>query len=137
MAAEVHQFTATIPAGTPKSSLAVVEMPLPLYEIESVDIEVPPGPSGLMGFYLALSGQQWIPWEAGEFLVWDDRFDSWMLNDQPTSSGWEVHGYNLDSYDHDVVVRFHLNVVGPPAFVAAPSITFLTTGLAAEVMATL
>lgn len=114
MAAEVHQFTAKIPANTPQSALAVVALPLNLYDIESIDLEVPPGPSGLMGFYLALSGQQWLPWEAGEFLVWDDRFDSWPLTDQPTSYGWEIHGYNLDGYDHFVVVRFHVNIVETP-----------------------
>lgn len=126
MAAEVHQFTATIPALTPKATPVVVKMPLNLFEIESIDLEVPPGPAGQMGFYLALSGQQWLPYEAGEFLVWDDRFDTWYLTEQPTSYGWEVHGYNTDTYDHSVVVRFHVNIVPTPSTTSAPPITFIT-----------
>jgi len=108
-------------------------MPLNLYEIESIDLEVPPGPSGLMGFYLALSGQQWIPWETGEFIVWDDYRDNWPLTDQPTSSGWEVHGYNLDEYDHSVVVRFHLNIVTSPLVLTPPALTFVMTSVPASV----
>ena len=127
MAAEIHGFTAVIPANTSKTALAVVKLPLGLYDIESIDLEVPPGPSGLMGFYLALSGQQWIPWESGEFLVWDDREKSWPLNNQPTSYGWEVHGYNLDTYDHDVIVRFHVNIVtASPAIPNPPTLTIIT-----------
>ena len=63
MATQVRQFTATIPAGTLKTALVTVALDLDYVEIESVDLEVPPGPSGLMGFYLARSGQQWIPYE--------------------------------------------------------------------------
>lgn len=131
MAIEVHQFTANIPANTPKTALAVVDLPLNLFDIESIDLEVPPGPAGLMGFYLALSDQQWIPWEMGEFLIWDDYRANWPLQNQPTSSGWQVHGYNEDDYDHVVVVRFHVQLVGPvpappiPTLVFAPSV--LTT----------
>ena len=128
MAAEVHQFTATIPANTAKSSLYTYDISLSDFEIESIDLEVPPGPAGLMGFYLARSGQQWIPYESGEYLVWDDRFDSWHLTDQPTGSGWQIVGYNLDDYDHSVVVRFHINTLTVPAASQPPAITFVTSG---------
>ena len=137
MAAEIHGFTAVIPANTPKSALAVIDLPLNNFEIESIDVEVPPGPAGLMGFYLAISGQQWIPWEMGEFLIWDDREKSWPLNDQPTSEGWEVHGYNLDAYDHEVVVRFHVNVPPSPLVTTGPSVTFITTNVTTPSLVTL
>jgi len=125
VATQVRQFTATIPANTLKTALVTVPLSLDYVDIESIDLEVPPGPSGLMGFYLARSGQQWIPYESGEFLVWDDRFDSWYLTDQPTGSGWEVVGYNLDVFDHDVVVRFHTNPVTSPVSVTPPQLTFV------------
>lgn len=127
MASEFHQFTATIPANTPKSSLVTVPLSLDYVDIESIDLEVPPGPGGLMGFYVARSGQQWIPYEAGEFLVWDDRFDSWYTTDQPTASGWEIVGYNTDVYDHDVVIRFHTNKVQAATSAPAPVLTFVSS----------
>ena len=124
----VRQFTATIPAGTLKTSPVTIPIALDYVDIESVDLEVPPGPSGLMGFYLARSGQQVIPYESGEWLIWDDRFDSWYLTDQPTGSGWQVVGYNLDVYDHDVVVRFHTNPVVAQSASSLPSLNFATSG---------
>lgn len=127
MATQVRQFTATIPANTAKTALYTSPIALDYVDIESIDLEVPPGPAGLMGFYLARSGQQWIPYESGEFLVWDDRFDSWYLTDQPTASGWEIVGYNLDVYDHDVVVRFHTNPITPPSAGSAPALTFISS----------
>ena len=128
MAQEVHQFTATIPANTPTTALFTSTIPIQGYEIESIDLEVPPGPAGLMGFYLARSGQQWLPFEAGEFLVWDDRFDSWYLSDQPSGVGWEIVGYNLDTYDHSVVARFHVNSPSVSISSSAPALTILQGG---------
>jgi len=136
MAQEVHQYTATIPANTPKAALYTSQIALQGYEIESVDIEVPPGPSGMMGFYLARSGQQWLPFEAGEFLTWDDRYDSWYLSDQPSGVGWEVVGYNTDRYDHSVTVRFHVNSPGSNAAPAPSALSIITTNVT-PVMATL
>jgi len=129
MAAEIHQFTRTIPANTPTTALVTIPLGLSNYEIESVDLEVPPGPMGTMGFYVSRSGQQWIPYEAGEFIVWDDRFDNWPLTAQPTGQGWEITGYNLDIYDHDVVMRFHVNPLTVVAATAPPSVTIVTTPL--------
>ena len=128
MAAEVHQFTKTIPAYTAKAAPVTVPLAIEYFAIESIDLEVPPGPSGLMGFYIARNGQQWIPYESGEWIVWDDRFDSWLLTDQPTGDGWQVVGYNLDVYDHDVTVRFHVNTVA--AIVSSPPSvpTFVSSG---------
>lgn len=136
MAVEVHQFTATIPANTAKATPHVVPIALDYFDIESVDLEVPPGPSGLMGFYLARSGQQWIPYEAGEYLVWDDRFDSWYLTDQPTSGGWQIVGYNLDDYDHDVVVRFHVNLVSAVLGATPPALSFVTSNVPTSTLVT-
>jgi len=129
MAAEIHQFTVTIPALTAMSSPVTIDLALDYFDIESVDLEVPPGPAGLMGFYLARSGQQWIPYEAGEFIVWDDRFDSWTLEDQPTSAGWEVVGYNTDVFDHVVVVRFHVNIIGAAPAPPPPVVNIISSPL--------
>lgn len=138
MATEVHQFSATIPAGTDISSPITVELGQANYEIESVDLEVPPGPSGLMGFYIALSDQQWIPWEMGEWIVWDDRTESWQTENQVVNGGWEVVGYNDGQYDHTVTVRFHTNPIavvtgdnddtGP----VVPTLTIISTPIAAD-----
>jgi len=119
MATEVHQFTATIPKNTPQTALSITNLVLDNRSVESIDLEVPAGPAGLMGFYLARSGTQVIPFEDGEYIVWDDRFKNWPMSDLPTSQGWQIVGYNLDlANDHDVVVRLHTN----PVIVRQPSV---------------
>lgn len=130
MALQVQQFVVTIPAGTPITAPAVIELPLDNWEIESLDLEVPPGPAGLMGFHVANNGVQWLPRGAGTWLVWDDRAASWNLTGQPNAGGWQVVGYNTGTYDHAVIARFHVN---PPAAAAdgapPPAVTIVTSDL--------
>lgn len=126
MAVELYQFSATIPANTPKSAPSVTDIDLDGWEITQIDLKVPPGPSYLMGFYLARSGQQWIPQGAGEYIVWDDHYQQYPLSSQPTGGGWQVVGYNLDTqFDHTVAVTFHVNpltIVAP----AGPTLTIVS-----------
>lgn len=115
MATTIYQLTATIPANTPTNALAIEQVAIPACNVDSIDLEVPPGPAGLMGFYLAISGQQIIPFETGQFIVWDDRYDSWALDDFPQTGAWSVVGYNLDGVNgHSVVVRFHTSPFSTP-----------------------
>lgn len=131
MALRVLEFAVTIPAGTAKSALEVTPLDLDNWEVEVLDLEVPPGPSGVMGFYVANNGVQWVPFTKGAFLVWDDVRASWPLQGQPNASGWQLVGYNEGQYDHTVTVRFH---VGQPKTAAAiptvPSFTFVGSGIA-------
>lgn len=127
MADEIDQFTCKIPAGTLKSAPVVIPMPMNLYEIDSIDVEVPTGPAGLMGFYLALSGEQWIPHKRGEWVVWDNQSKNWPLTNQPTSSGWSLVGYNTGKYDHNVTVRFHLLIVTTASVAPTSSITIISS----------
>lgn len=129
MAQRVLQYTATIPANTPIATPVTVGFNLDNWTIESIDLEVPPGPNGLMGFQVVNNGVPWIPNSTGEYIVWNNARDSWYFTDQPNASGWGVQGYNLDvAYPHAVTVRFHVNaIVVPTAAAAAPTVTFVTT----------
>lgn len=135
MAEIIHQFQAVIPANTPKSALFSVDIPLPSEIVQTIDLDVPPGPSGLMGFYLAVSGQQMIPFEVGEFLVWDDREKSWPVEKFPTSATWSIVGYNLGAFPHAVTVRFHdSSAVQTSPTVSIPSVTFVSSADATPVL---
>lgn len=126
MAERVLQYAATIPAGTAIDAPAEVSFPLDNWDIEAIDLEVPPGPAGAMGFYLANNSQPWIPRNAGEWLIWDDRQATIHPTGYPAASGWAIVGYNLGTYDHGVTVRFHVNPVEPPQPAATPLvITFV------------
>jgi hypothetical protein len=128
MAQAIHQFSATIPANTAKNALATVTLAVPVQTIIQLDIEVPPGPGGLMGFYLAISGQQIIPFEAGEFIVWDDREREWGIQGYPTTGAWSVVGYNLDvANSHTIGLRFHTNPLPTPVSASTPVVSITTT----------
>ena len=128
MALRVLQFAATIPAGTPKTAPVTTTFALDNWEVEAIGLEVPPGPGGLMGFYVANNGVPWIPQPAGSYLVWDNYRDKWPLEGQPNASGWQVVGYNTGVYAHTVTVRFHVKSTVPgEAPAPMPAIVFETT----------
>lgn len=127
MADEVHGFSCVIPANTPKTAPVTIAMPLGHYEVIQLDAQVLSGPAGLMGFYLALSGQQWLPWEVGTWFVWDNQKASWPLTNQPTAQGWQLVGYNTGQYPHTVQVQFHLVVPTDATPPPPPTLTIITT----------
>jgi hypothetical protein len=127
VALRVLQFAATIPAGTPKTSPVTTPLNLDGWTLVVLDLEVPPGPAGLMGFYVSNNGVQWIPQPPGTYLVWDNRLQSWPLNGQPNAGGWAIVGYNTGAYPHTVTARAHVNPATPAATPpVAPAITFVT-----------
>lgn len=111
MAYRILPFAVTIPAGTPATAPATIDLDLDNWQTEALDLEVPPGPAGLMGFQVFNNGVAWVPYGGGEWLVWDDVKERYQLTDQPNVSGWQVVGYNTGTYDHAVILRFHVNPV--------------------------
>ena len=115
MAQRVLPFVCAIPAGTPVADPVTIPIDLDGWELLQLDLEVPPGASGLMGFQVYNNGVAWIPYGSGEWFVWDNVRESYPLQDQPNASGWAIVGYNLGSWPHTVTVRAHVNVLPPPA----------------------
>lgn len=107
-AQQIQTFEVTIPAGTPQSTIYVADMAMPPRTVVEIDIRVPPGPRGTMGFAIWASGLTVIPEQYGQFIVTDDEEINWPLQDQLDSGGWQLAGYNLGDYDHTLYVRFQL-----------------------------
>lgn len=139
MAERVLQFTVLIPTPTNISSPLTVPLPLDGWEIEAITLEVPPGPAGDLGFVLANNGVPWIPRSPGEWIVWDDRVQTFAATDYPTGAGWQVIGYNVGAYDHTVVARFHVNPTPAPAASAVSPVvlTFIERDIPAHSPVTL
>lgn len=138
MARQVLQSTATIPAGTPINAPVTVDLGFTEFDIERIDLEVPPGPSGCMGFVLANNGVPWIPQQGFDWIIWDDHSEGFNTTDYPTGAGWEVIGYNVGQYDHNVIVRFHVNPVEQPAPGITPYVlTFIERGVPPREIVTL
>lgn len=122
MAERVLQATVTLPTQVSHSNDVTVALPIGDWDIEAIDLEVPPGPAGVMGFYLANNGVPWIPRTSGEYIVWDDHSERFHATNYPTGGGWQVVGHNNGDNDHVVVVRFHVNAIPSPAALPAPYI---------------
>lgn len=122
MAREVRRYSVTIPAGTPASAPYVADLVMPARVVRQIMWRVPPGPRGLMGFQIASSGVQVIPWNTGEWIVADDESDIMPLDGQITSGAWQAIGYNTGRYGHAVYLRFLLDPPDRVGSVVVPSI---------------
>jgi len=138
-AAEVRSFQVTIPAGTPLADPVTQEIWFPAREVLGVHWKVPPGPAGLMGWRLTMSGGNAVIPTGGGWIVTDNDSATWSLQGQPDSGYWELTGYNTGIYNHTVYLDFLLDLVGAqqttPALIAN-DILSLTTPVTTPAIAT-
>lgn len=108
MSVEVRSFAPTVPAGTAQSAGWSADLSFPPRIVEGVDIRVPPGPRGNVGFYIGSAGTPIIPTNTGEWIITDDEKISFDLEDQITSGAWTFYAYNNGALPHTIYVRFRL-----------------------------
>lgn len=114
-AAEVRAFAVPIPARTPVSAPVTIDVFFPPRIVTAVRWRVPPGPSGLMGWRLTMSGGVAVVPTGGGWIIADNESGTWPLTGQPDSGAWEVTGYNTDIYVHTVYLEFLLDLITAPA----------------------
>lgn len=115
MADRIEAPTITVPAGTTQAAPQVTPIPLRDSIVERIQVIVPPGPSGLVGFAFLHSGQQVIPFTGGQWIVVDDQTLDWPVSNFPTGDKWSVQAYNLDVHSHTLYCFFHLRELPLPA----------------------
>lgn len=106
MATTVASFICTIPAGTSPFGLHNIDLNLGTNEVQQIHWRVPPGPRGLMGWYLAMSGVQVLPNTSGTLVIADGQEGDWSLDALPDSGMWQFKGYNTGTFDHAVYLDF-------------------------------
>lgn len=110
MSVEVYEFAITIPAGTVKSAGFNSAMGMPTRVVDKIDVRVPPGPRGEMGFGIGASNTIVLPQGGATYFVMDDQYREFVLDNAITSGAWVFFGYNTGSYDHTVYVTFHVSL---------------------------
>lgn len=115
MSDRIEVFDIAIPAGTLITSPQSTEMSFQDGRIDRLEIRVPPGPSGLVGFRIAHSGQAIIPRSGTTWIVTDNVELDWDLDNYPTGGSWAFVAYNRDVYEHTIQVRMHITELGQPA----------------------
>jgi hypothetical protein len=107
---ELRAFSATIPAGTLQSAPGLFDMSFPTRVVDEIQVFVPSGPNGTVGFAFANAGTKVIPYNQGGFIVANNEVIPIVLTHQVTSGSWQLVGYNNGAFDHTIFVRFYLSL---------------------------
>ena len=134
MAQEIRVFAVSVPAGTLASAPQVTQVTMPARLVRELEILVPPGPRGEVGFTVGAAGVQVLPNQAGTWMVTDNETINWPLENQIESGGWEVRAYNTGNYPHTLTFRFLVDV--PQLHVSSSSQPIDTSGLSDQGSAT-
>lgn len=122
MAVEIRRFAFTIPAGTTQAAPITQDLAMPARAISQINVRVPPGPNGYMGFAVSMAGQAIIPANANSWVVTSDERIPWPLTNYPDSGAWQVKGYNTGTFPHTVYLEFLCDIPGKGAAAAAPNL---------------
>jgi hypothetical protein len=74
--------------------------------VDAVEIVVPDGPSGLVGFQIRHSKQVIIPYDGFTFITTNDEVIHWPLETFPVAQKWDVVIYNTDQFPHTLSFRW-------------------------------
>lgn len=115
MADRLEWFSVTVMAGTTKASPHNTKLIFPQGEVTEIDVKVPPGPAGNVGFFISAGGTQYVPRTRNSFIIPDDDYFTWPLINAINSGSWSITAFNTDIYDHLIQVGFQVNelVFGP------------------------
>lgn len=115
MSLQVQHFPVTIPTGVAIATPQVTQLQLGVFQVDWVEVEVPAGVNGVVGFYVASSGQQVVPFRKGSAPIWvrtTDTIKHWDLVEAPTSGDWQLVAYNIGGYPHLLQVTFGVELTG-------------------------
>lgn len=134
MAAEVRRFLVTIPASTPKSANFTADLSFPARVVTEIEIRVPPGPRGEVGFAIGAAGVAVIPIERGAYIVTDDEQIRWPLEGLWDSGSFTFFGYNTGRFPHGIEVRFLVDVIQRSVTDSQPQTTAALSSTGATVI---
>lgn len=111
MADEFRTFAVTIPAGTAQGSPQITALAIPIDRLASrIQIVVPGGCNGQVGFAFANAHQQVIPYGAGQWIITDRELIDWAIGDVLNDADWSIIAYNTGSFAHTLQIRFLLEL---------------------------
>jgi hypothetical protein len=112
MAERIEIKSITTPIGTLAAAPLVTALNWRQGYPVRIEIRFPPGPSGLVGFQLAHSGEVIIPKDKTEFLITDNEIVIWPLDNFPYNAVYTARTFNTDVYSHTIQLRMAFNEVG-------------------------
>jgi hypothetical protein len=104
-----------VPAFTDIAAPLVTALPFDEGEVLSIEIVIPDGCAGLVGFAFRQSQQQVIPFGDGTWIIGNDEVIRWPTEGYPTGAKWAMVAYNTDLFPHILQTRFLMNETSMPA----------------------
>lgn len=111
MADRIEWFDITVPAGVSANAPQTFSLKFNQGEVAQIEVKVPPGPAGNVGFYIQAGGSQFIPRTRGVFIIPDNDYLVWPQHNAITSGAWAIVAYNTDVFAHLLQVSFQVNEV--------------------------
>jgi hypothetical protein len=115
MALQVQHFPITINPGSTPAAPVTNQLQLGVFQVDWIEVETPNGVNGVVGFYVASSGQQIVPFRSGATPIWvvtNNSVKHWDLVDAPTSGDYQLVAYNQGGYPHLLQVTFGVELTG-------------------------
>lgn len=135
MADRIEWFNVTVPAGTLKTAPVVIPCVFPQGDVTEIDVKVPPGPQGNVGFFIGAGGSQYVPRTRYAFIMPDADYFTWPMQNAINSGSWSVTAYNTDVFDHAFQVFFQVNENPPIVSPQGQAATSSSAGIPASVTA--
>lgn len=105
-ASRVEVFDVAVPANTAQANAIETPTRWAPGELVSVDVRIPDGASGLVGFRILYAHGQAIPTTPGSWIIGnDDLFQTDVLG-YLNGGEWSILAYNLDRFPHSLHVRY-------------------------------
>ena len=125
---QVRQYDLTVPTTATPAAPSTFQTPLDqATDLVWLEIEIPPGARGQVGFFLASSNQQVFPFRTGTVPKWmrlDGVMPRYDLDLGISSGDWQIVAYNQGFYNHLIVVRMG-SLPTPPRVQLAPIVTLI------------
>src|SRR5688572_11079186 len=131
MAQRIETFAVTVPAGTSSAAPQTTGLTFNDGIVENLEVLIPPGPSGLVGFAVLHSGDVVIPFDRTKWIVADDEVIRWPLENFPTGRAWALRAYNDDVFPHTLYIRILVRETPRSTFVR-PQLVYIAPGAIAE-----
>lgn len=113
MSDRIEWFPVVCQPNTFSSNPQVDNLSFPQGEVTQIDVIIPPGPAGNVGFQIAAGGSRYIPRNENTFIQADDKFIQWPIKNAINSGSWACLSFNHDIIAHTLQIGFHVDEVGP------------------------
>lgn len=120
MAQDIRNFTVVVAPGSTPAAPQISPLIVPTRQVDRIDIRVPPGPLGQVGFAIGAAGFHVIPSAQDQWLVANNERLSYPTEGYLTSGQWQLIAYNTGVFPHTLYVTLLMSLVTAEQAAAAP-----------------